>query len=400
MRNSKPGFDNINKRDKDKPSRPASRAIGCRRLFAAACLALGLLCLVPLVLTSPELHWHIDNYVQPPIIAPAPASKESDMIAFICAKYGELPRNRLFILYSDGSGLRQLNQHHFKSYGRISWSPDGMWVAVVISYVYGLLPNEKYEIYRIRFDGLDSRRLTYNHFREFGPRWSKDGKSIWFFSSETMHKTSVDGAEISQSYDSYIGANLLIRRPVDWSSDEQRIIAIGTYDAILSGSDPDGSDWRELTRAGMRPDAVAWSGDDERIMYFSNDVSFEFSKLVVFDVKKQVEDFSLKMDSIHDARWSPDGNWIAIKGRALDEDEGAHIYLLDIHTGVMNYITAMTTGDLGKISWSPDSEWIAFSTYPWSGGDSRIFKIKRDGTALHQLAEIDCRIREISWSPK
>ncbi|MCY4019634.1 MAG: hypothetical protein OXG39_09515 [Chloroflexi bacterium] len=191
-----------------------------------------------------------------------------------------------------------------------------------------------------------------------------------------------------------------MRRLVDWSSDEQRIIVIGTYDAILSGSDFDGSDWREFTRAGMRPDAVAWSADDERIMYFSNDVSFEFSKLVVFDVKKQVEHFSLKMNSIHDARWLPDGNWIAIKGRALDEDGGAHIYLLDIDAGVMNYVTTMRTGDLGRISWSPDSEWIAFSTYPWSGGDSRIFKIKRDATDLQQLTDMDCRIREMSWSPK
>ncbi|MCY4019083.1 MAG: hypothetical protein OXG39_06715 [Chloroflexi bacterium] len=380
--------------------RTASRAIGCRRLFLAACIALGLICSLPFVLTSPELQWHIDHNIRPPIITPAPASKESDLIAFICTRnHGSHP-GAIYIIHPDGRQVRQIHARSYARYADLSWSPDGMWVAVVISYVYGFLPNEKYEIYRIRFDGLDSRRLTYNHFREFGPRWSKDGKSIWFFSSETMHKTSVDGAEISQSYDSYIGASLLIRRPVDWSSDEQRIIAIGTYDAILSGSDPDGSDWRELTRAGMRPDAVAWSGDDERIMYFSNDVSFEFSKLVVFDVKKQVEHFSLKMNSIHDARWLPDGNWIAIKGRALDEDEGAHIYLLDIHTGVMNYITAMTTGDLGKISWSPDSEWIAFSTYPWSGGDSRIFKIKRDGTAFHQLTRIDCRIREISWSPK
>ncbi|MCY4536846.1 MAG: hypothetical protein OXE52_01305, partial [Chloroflexi bacterium] len=64
------------------------------------------------------------------------------------------------------------------------------------------------------------------------------------------------------------------------------------------------------------------------------------------------------------------------------------------------YVTAISTGDIGAISWSPDSEWIAFSTYPRGGEDSRIFKIKRDGTALHQLTRIDCGITEISWSPK
>ena len=386
--------------EKDK-KRFRPRVVSCRRLFLMACIALCLMCSLPFVLTSPELHWHIDHNIKPPNITPVPASKESDLIAFICKWYGRNQPGAVYVIHPNGSHLRQIRARPHQSYAHLSWSPDGLWVAVVASnHAFGLFPNENHEIYRIRFDGLDSRRLTYNRLREFAPRWSKDGRSIWFFSSGAMHKASIDGHEISQSYYSSIGKYLLIRRPVDWSSDEQRIVAIGTYDAILSGSNPDGSDWRVLTRAGMRPDAVAWSADDERILYYGHDVGFEFDTLAVFDVKKQVEDFSLKMDLIHDAQWSPDSNWIAIKGRALDEEAGIHLYLLDVDTGDMHYIPAMTTGDLGAISWSPDSEWIAYFTYPSSGGYSRLFKIKRDGTALQQLHELDCRITELSWSPE
>ena len=181
------------------------RAIGCRRLFLAACIALGLICSLPFVLTSPELQWHIDHNIRPPIITPAPTSKESDLIGFTCTRNEGSHPGAIYIIHPDGRHLRQIHARPYARYADLSWSPDGMWVAVVISFVHGFLPNEKYEIYRIRFDGLDSRRLTYNHFREFGPRWSKDGKSIWFFSSGAMHKTSIDGTEISQSYDSYIG---------------------------------------------------------------------------------------------------------------------------------------------------------------------------------------------------
>ena len=381
--------------------RTGFRAIGCRRLFAAACLALGLLCLVPLVLTSPELHWHIDNYVQPPIIAPAPASKESDLIAFICKWYGRNQPGAVYVIHPNGSHLRQIRARPHQSYAHLSWSPDGIWVTVVASnHAFGHLPNESFEIYRIRFDGLDSTRLTYNRLREFAPHWSNDGRSISFISRGAIHRISDSGHEISRSYNSYIKPYPWGRRVFDWSSDDRRLVIVGTHGAVLYSTNPDGSDLGVLTRAETRPDAVAWAANDEQILYYSRDMLSDYRTLTVFNVTSRSEDTSLKMDAIQDARWSPNSEWIAIKGRALDESEGEHIYLLDIDTGAMNYVTTMSTGDFGGISWSPDSEWIAFSTYPRSGGDSRVFKIKRDGTALQQLVEMDCGIREISWSPK
>jgi len=404
MRNSKPGFDNINKRDKDKPSRPASRAIGCRRLFAAACLALGLLCLVPLVLTSPELHWHIDNYVQPPIIAPAPASKESDMIAFTCAKYGELPRNRLFILYSDGSGLRQLNQHHFKSYGRISWSPDGTrFVLTAKNIAFNLWGTANNEIYRVRFDGLEFRRLTYDHYHAFFPHWSDDDGSISFVSFKDIsfrgiHQISVNGDEISRTDNPHIGPRFWAH-PFAWSSDNQQY-AFSPYFFVAYGRNLDGSDLRELEEMKDSVEGIEWSPNNEQILYYDS-----YDKLVVYNVKTKTEDISVNMDVNLNARWSPDGNWIAIVGQAENVNSGIYLYLLDVRSGDIQKVIEDDIKIHSSISWSPDSEWIAFFNYGDSFGDEdeyigRIFKIRRDGRDLQQLAELDCRIMQLSWSPK
>lgn len=382
--------------------RTGSRAIGCRRLFLAACIALGLICSLPFILTSPELQWHLDHNVKLPVITPAPASKESDLIAFICEQnYGNLPAG-VYVVQPDGSHLKQIHARPHESYENLSWSPDGIWVAVVAgsNSLLAMLPDEKFEILRVRFDGLDSRRLTYNRSQEIDPLWSNVGRSVSFITRGAIHRISDSGHEISRSYNSYIKAYPWERRMFDWSSDDRKLVIIGSHGAVLYSTNFDGSDLGVLTRAETRPNSVAWAANDEQILYYSRDLHSDYQTLTVFNVTSRSEDTLLKMDAIHDAQWSPNSEWIAIKGRALGESKGEHIYLLDIDTGAMNYLTTMSTGDFGAISWSPDSEWIAFSTSPRRGGDGRIFKIKRDGTAVHQLAEIDCRIIEISWSPK
>ncbi len=376
------------------------RVVGCRRLFLMACLALGLICSLPFLLTSPELQWHIDHNVKLSVITPVPASKESELIAFICKRRDGIQPGGVYVVHPDGSHLRQARAHPNERYKYLNWSPDGRWMAMVISNVANLLPNEKYEIYRIRFDGLDSSRLTYNHFREYHPLWSNDGKSIWFFSDGTIHKTSINGHEVSHSHISNIGKDLFSRRPVDWSSDDQRIAGIRSYDKLLVGTNPDGSDWRVLTRAGRTIHHVAWAPNDEQIMYYTFDATYDSRKLAVFDAKGQVEDFSIEMDLIRDAQWSPDARWIAIDGRALDEEEGEYLYLLDVESGHIRYVTLIGMYHFGAISWSPDSDWIVFSSSPRSGGNSQILKVKRDGTRLQQLIDIDCEVTEISWSPR
>lgn len=386
---------------KEKQKRRAPRAFGCRRLLLGAGIVLGLLCSLPYIVTSPELHWQIDSSFRQSIITPEPADSRSDLIAFIC----DLPKSwdeAIYTIQADGSNLRQIHARPSESYRWLSWSPDGNWLATVASNHSTLTTptGSFYELYRIRFDGLDSRRLTYNRFKEFNPRWSGDGKSVSFASEGAIHRISIDGHKISQSHDPSIKPHFLEKLIYDWSSDGEKLVIADSRGSLLYSTNPDGSALQSLVKAERRISAVDWAANDEQILFIKKSLSRDRSTLTVFDVTSKVDDVTFRNGIYSDAQWSPDGKWIAIVGRLFDEQKGWHLYLLDLTSGEIE--TVLTVGLSGVISfsWSSDSEWIAFTKRTPSFEIRQIFKIKRDGTGLQQLAEMDCHISELSWSPK
>jgi len=364
---------------------------GCRRILLIACVALFSICLAPLILTSPELNWHIDNNIkQYAHIYTIPVNKESDIIAFICedSRY----RSSIYTVHPDGSHLRRIRDHPFESHTDITWAPDGIWMAMVVkNHAYIIWEDPKYEIYRIRFDGLDSKRLTYNHYREFSPRWSQEGASILYTSIRGLHQISASGHEISQSGAAYPSSFI-------WTSDGEFFVdRYGSpipHTANLGGLDLELPGLEEGARIEW-----GWGSNGEQTFYHTR---FRFpDRLYVINVKTKVQDFAVNMYTIYDAQWSPNGKWISIVGRR-DDNDGESLYLFDVNTGFIRDFNESISKSIGStpsmlVSWSPDSKWITFSRgYP----DDALFKIKSDGTALQKLVDLNCAISEVSWSPK
>jgi Tol biopolymer transport system component len=74
----------------------------------------------------------------------------------------------LYIMNSDGSGQQRISPIGGNSQGP-SFSPDGQWIAFTSYFdryeVHGC------EIYIMRVDGTDLRRLTDNEYCDYQPRW-------------------------------------------------------------------------------------------------------------------------------------------------------------------------------------------------------------------------------------
>lgn len=75
----------------------------------------------------------------------------------------------LYIMNADGSNVRQLTPTGGNSQGP-SFSPDGKWV-VFTAYFDNYGDDHGCEIYIIRIDGTDLRRLTTNDYCDYQPRW-------------------------------------------------------------------------------------------------------------------------------------------------------------------------------------------------------------------------------------
>jgi len=88
---------------------------------------------------------------------------------YIVTYSGEAWHRELYIMNADGSDSHQLTPTGGNSQGP-SFSPDGKWVAFTAYF-------DKYEdihgceIYIIRTDGTDLRRLTNNEYCDYQPRW-------------------------------------------------------------------------------------------------------------------------------------------------------------------------------------------------------------------------------------
>jgi TolB protein len=88
---------------------------------------------------------------------------------YIVTYSGESWQREIFIMNADGSNVRQLTPSGGNSQGP-SFSPDGKWV-VFTAYFDHYGDDHGCEIYIIRIDGTDLRRLTNNNYCDYQPRW-------------------------------------------------------------------------------------------------------------------------------------------------------------------------------------------------------------------------------------
>jgi Tol biopolymer transport system component len=107
-------------------------------------------------------------------------SPSGEWIVFSC---GLDDRRELFLVRPDGSNLYQLTNNTISD-NAPRWSPDGEWIAFYAEKkdIQWISADNDAEIYIIRPDGSDQRRLTSNKRRDVYPDWSPDGQSIIFVS--------------------------------------------------------------------------------------------------------------------------------------------------------------------------------------------------------------------------
>jgi Tol biopolymer transport system component len=173
----------------------------------------------------------------------------------------------IYSMRSDGLDVRRLTSNPGDDV-QPRWSPDGTQI-VFSSLRDGLAARE---IFVMNSDGSNIRRLTSLGRATGLPDWSPDGARITFHAARgdgnfDIHVMDSDGTDLSRL--TTTGSNLQPR----WSPDGQQIAFIwmpaGTTLSRIATMKPDGTGIRLLSSQGIVDGVPSWSPDGTRIAFTS-----------------------------------------------------------------------------------------------------------------------------------
>jgi len=197
----------------------------------------------------------------------------------------------LYTMDLNGENVTQILSEKNISISEADWSTDGQWIAVSMAEdCTQNNPDCNYEIYTLKANGSDLKRLTYSQWSDWSPCWSPDGEKIAFNSDRDgdneIYVMNRDGSDVKQLTDN----NSLDAHP-KWSPDGA-LISFET-DRDHSGSDwdiyvmnADGSAQRPITSNSTNDYMQSWSPDGKWIVYAADDGNGG-SQILIVDLNGQ-----------------------------------------------------------------------------------------------------------------
>lgn len=254
-------------------------------------------------------------------------------------------------------GLQPSDIYRYQSISDPQVSPDGRWVAYVLSSVDSTKDKRSSDIWMVSWDGQESIQLTNSPGSETSPRWSPDGKYLSFLSSRK-------------------------------SADEK--VEDGTQLWLMNRK---GGEAKRITNIKGEVEDYSWSPDGARIVFtikekdLSDTAKTKIRTPYVIDRYHFKQDYvgyldrrtshlylltvgSEKLDSLTTGLfnesspvWSPDGSKIAFVSNRTDDpdkNDNTDIFVIEAkHGAEVKQLTKWTGSDTDP-QWSADGKWISY----------------------------------------
>jgi len=298
-------------------------------------------------------------------------------------------------------------------------SPDGKWVAFVVTVVDKAENLLNSDIWLVSSDGKDSRQLTSSPKHDRHPRWSPDGKRIVFESNRggsfQLYTIQVDGGEARQLTTLSTEAT----QPI-WSPDGKRIAFVSAVFPEFSDKPFNESDGLNRKRKEEREKSKVKGRVFTQLLYRHWDSWVDGKRQHLFVVPadggeprnvtpgdRDAVPTSRTFSAGDDFDFSPDGKELAYTAPPLPAREEAwktdhNIVVVNLDTGERKEITAGNPAADGFPRYSPDGKYIAYRAQQRAG-----FEADRWQLMLHERAtsrtrslteQLDSSVESLAWS--
>ncbi len=233
-------------------------------------------------------------------------------------------------------------------------SPDGKWVAYILSEADTAEDKYDEDIWMTATDGSGSVQLTYSDEDETQPKWSPDNKWISFLSGSHKAKEKTQfwlmdrrGGEAKQVTELKVSIS-----DYEWSPDSKKVIFTIKDQEVRPDSLKDHpAKPYVIDRYQFKADITG---------YLEN----KYSHLYLFDLETKKLDTLTKGNYNHsDPAWSPDGKYIAYTSNRTDDPDrntNSDIFIIEAKPKAKpRQLTTWADFDRNP-EWSPDGKSIAY----------------------------------------
>jgi dipeptidyl aminopeptidase/acylaminoacyl peptidase len=299
-----------------------------------------------------------------------------------------------------------------KRIGSLDLSPDGSKIVFSVSTYSMEANNGKSDIWIATVDGKIVKPILESKDSETSPKFSRDGKSIFFSKKGQIYSCDYNGKNIKKLTDFYSGISGIELN----SSGDKFLFVSDVYPDCNSQAcnkkedlrrKNDKTDVRVITGLMFRV-WDHWRGDKRSHLFLynlANNSATDLTPNATFDVPP------LDLGSGHDYGFSPDGSEVAYttnKSKVVAISTNNDIFKIDLNQDlskgkVVDQKISKSLGNDNQPVYSPDGKYIAFRSMKHAGFEADksdlILYDRKSGKLKDLTNSFDRSIGEIVWSP-